>query len=321
MKKITVLGGGTGSSIVLKGLKNFSDLKLNVIVNMTDDGGSNEVITKEFSLLPLSDLRKTILALDPNSENILNKIFSYRFDRGLGLSGHTLGNLVLVALSDLLGSEKKAILELTKLLKINAGVIPVTLQKTKLVAKYSDGSKIIGEHLIDELDKNKKIINLQTIPKVKINLDAKKIILNSNFIIIGPGDLYTTTLANLIISGVREALKKSKAKIIFIGNLTTKKGQTQEMSAKDIVLEIEKYLDRKVDYIVLNNKKIDSKIKKNYFNGEKEIANDFKNDSRIILTDLIDKNIFKKDKGDKLVRSFLRHDSKKLANIIYKIIK
>ena len=148
--KIVVIGGGTGTIPVLSGLKQFSEFDLQVIVSMTDDGGSNAVIRDEFGLLPLSDLRKSIIALSQNDDKLLRDIFTYRFSKGEGLIGHTLGNLILMGLTETTGSEIGAIEAVSKLFNVKGKVIPVTLDSTKLVADYTDGTKIKGEHIIDE---------------------------------------------------------------------------------------------------------------------------------------------------------------------------
>jgi uncharacterized cofD-like protein len=149
--KITVIGGGTGTSTVLEGLKKYKDLDISIIVGMMDDGGSNAVVRDEFGLLPFSDLRKSIIALSQENEGgILRDLFTYRFSEGEGLKGHTLGNLLMIAMTDITGSEIGAIETFKYLFSVGGDILPVTLDKVKLVAEYSNGKKVIGEHLIDE---------------------------------------------------------------------------------------------------------------------------------------------------------------------------
>jgi len=155
---ITVIGGGTGSSTVLEGLKSKKDLSLKVIVGMMDDGGSNAVVRDEFGLLPLSDLRKSIIALSTeNEDQILRNLFTYRFSQGDGLKGHTLGNLLMIAMTEITGSEVEAIEMFKYLFSVSGDIIPVTLDKVKLVAEYTNGMKIVGEHFIDEPEEDRKI--------------------------------------------------------------------------------------------------------------------------------------------------------------------
>ena len=142
--KITVIGGGTGSTTVLEGLKKKKDLDLNVIVGMMDDGGSNAVVRDEFGLLPLSDLRKSIIALSQENENqMLRNLFTYRFSQGNGLKGHTLGNLLMIAMTEITGSEVEAIEMFKYFFSVTGNIIPVTLDKVHLVAEYDDGSKVV----------------------------------------------------------------------------------------------------------------------------------------------------------------------------------
>ncbi|HOK59560.1 MAG TPA: YvcK family protein, partial [Candidatus Dojkabacteria bacterium] len=218
--KITVIGGGTGSTTVLEGLKKKKDLDLNVIVGMMDDGGSNAVVRDEFGLLPLSDLRKSIIALSEENENqMLRNLFTYRFSQGDGLKGHTLGNLLMIAMTEITGSEIEAIEMFKYFFSVTGNIIPVTLDKVRLVAEYDDGSKVVGEHLIDEPEDDKKIVKFYFDKKAQAYQGAIDTIMSSDYIIIGPGDLYTTTLPNIIVEGIPQALQETKAKLIFISNL------------------------------------------------------------------------------------------------------
>jgi uncharacterized cofD-like protein len=293
---------------------------------MTDDGGSNAVIRDQFGLLPLSDLRKSIIALSKGHTEFLREIFTYRFSRGKGLEGHTLGNLILTGLTDITGSEENAVQVVSELFHLSGKVIPVTFGKTTLRAIYSDGSKIEGEHLIDEpekLSKNIFIKKLSLTKKVNANPLAVQAILKADVIIAGPGDLYTSTLANIIIPGIAEAIQKSKAKFIFISNLMTKHGQTDSFTVSDFVRVMTDYSGRCPDTIILHSGKISDRIiKKYYARGENPVRDDVKDNGsyKVIRNDVVQTEESKKDIKDKLVRSLIRHDAKKLARILYKII-
>lgn len=323
--KVTTIGGGTGTTSVLKGLRDYPDLSLSVIVSMTDDGGSNATVRDEFGLLPLSDLRKSIIALSTrNTDEILRDLFMYRFSQGNGLSGHTLGNLIMIALSDIAGSELEAIKACEKLFDTKGHIIPVTLDKVRLVAEYSDGSKLIGEHLIDESGKKKRIVKLSVSDVAQANPDAVKAIMESDFVVIGPGDLYTSLIANLIIPGVKEALMTTKAKIIYIANLMSKIGETKGFSLSDLVIEIQSYIGRDLDYVLANNSEIPSTILQKYKDdGETPFQDDLSQDKfpglNIVRSDLISRLGIKAVKGDSLKRSILRHSSKKLGEELYSI--
>lgn len=326
-KKIVVIGGGTGTVAVLSGLKDYIDLDIKVIVNMTDDGGSNAIVRDEFGLLPLSDLRKSIIALAESGNTILQQLFTFRFSKGNGLTGHTMGNLIMMALSEIYGSEEKAVEMASELFKIKGEVIPVTTNDVKLVAEYDNGKKVFGEHLIDEpVDEEiakAKITNLYTEPTGKITSKAKKAIKEADFIIAGPGDLYTSTLANIIITGFKDALRKSKAKKIFITNLMTKQGQTHWMTSKDMVDEFAKYSGTIPDIVINHKGKFSKRILKKY-----ELQNEFpiednlesNNGYDIVRVDLTSDSEIKAQKGDKLKRSLIRHDASKLGRILYGLI-
>lgn len=322
---ITVIGGGTGSSNVLEGLKQYKDLNISVIVSTMDDGGSNKVIRDELGLLPLSDLRKSIIALSEDTDKgLIRDLFTYRFPEGTGLRGHTLGNLLMIAMTDITGSEIGAIEAFKYLFEIRADIIPATLDNAKLVAEYEDGSKIEGEHFIDEPKVHKNIQNFYLSKHVKAYKGAEKSIRDADYIIMGPGDLYTTTLATIIVPGISASMQKTKAKLIFIPNLMSKIGQTRGLTEKSMIQLVERYLGRKLDYILINNGKLPEKALKRYLDdGEHIFEDDLNGDSvrNIIRADLVANSIIKKDKGDKLIRSLVRHDPQKLGIELYKIFR
>ena len=266
-KNIVVIGGGTGTVSILNGVKSNPDLHISVIVSMMDDGGSNHVVRDEFGLLPLSDLRKSIIGLARAGNGTFRDLFTYRFNKGEGLSGHTLGNLIMMALSDISGSEVAAIKEAGKIFGVLGDVIPVTLDHVRLVAHYSNGEKVTGEHYIDEpenLSDSTKIDELTLEPNAQAYPEALEAIRNADFIIAGPGDLYTSTLANIVVDGVSEAIRDSNAKYIFVNNLMTKHGQTHWMKAADLVDEITRYSERTPDIVLQNNREIPEHILRKY---------------------------------------------------------
>jgi uncharacterized cofD-like protein len=317
--KITVIGGGTGTAAVLKGLKNNPDLELKVIVTMMDDGGSNAIIRKVFGLLPISDIRKAILALADDNDKSMQKLFEYRFDEGDNLRGHTIGNLVMAALSKIMGSEEKAIEEISSLFKIKGEVIPVTNKMCRLVAEYSNGKDRNGEHRIDEPEVhcyNDRITHIFTKPTVTATDRAISAIMDADFLIAGPGDLYTSIIPNLLAIGIPQAIRESKAKYIYISNLMTKAGQTRHLSAKGLFNEITSYSHRSPDIILINNGPIPQPILDRYqAEGDFPIFDDLiaSEYCNIIRKDFIQNAEVKAEKGDDLKRSYIRHDEKKLA--------
>ncbi|KKR06002.1 MAG: hypothetical protein UT34_C0001G0042 [candidate division WS6 bacterium GW2011_GWF2_39_15] len=321
--KVTAIGGGTGTTVVLKGLKDYPDVSLSVIVSMTDDGGSNAIVRDEFGLLPLSDLRKSIIALSKrNGGDILRELFMYRFSKGKGLSGHTLGNLIMIALSDITGSEVNAVKASSELFGLRGTIIPVTLDKVRLVADYSNGARVVGEHFIDESSNKSRLTKLSVDGKAQANPEAVKAILESDYIVVGPGDLYTSIIANIVIPGVSEALEKTSAKIVYVSNLMTKIGETRGFGQTDMIQEINRYIGRDVDYVMINSGKIPHKILKIYKeDGEDEIKDDIKDKAfdktRVLKLDLLSCDPVHKQKGDQLKRSLIRHSSEKLGRELY----
>lgn len=307
MEKIVVLGGGTGSYTVLRGLKNYNTA-LVAVVSMMDSGGSTGKLRDEFGFLPPGDARRCLLALSPDL-GMLRKLFEYRFSKGDGLNGHSLGNLFLTALRDITGKEEHAIQEASKILNVKGQVFPVTTNNCQLGAILENKQVIVGETNIDIPRHNPKlkIKKLFLVPKPKAYENALKAILKADKIVIGPGDLYTSVLPNLMVVGIKQAIKKSKAKKIYVCNIMTKHGETTDFKASDFVNEIEKYLGKDViDYVICNNKKPSKELLGRY---EKEKA-------EFVELDLSAKR-FKIKKANLLDDiNLARHDPDKLAKTI-----
>jgi uncharacterized cofD-like protein len=329
-QKIVILGGGTGTFTVLKGLKKYADkTELSAIVTMTDSGGSTGRLRDEFGMLPVGDMRQCLIALAEEDEagQLLRELFLYRFsNENSNLNGHHFGNLFLTALTDILGSEVKAIEEAGKLFNITGQILPVTTNKVELVAEYEDGSVLVGEKNIDEPDPEKhdctkRVQRLWTQPVADIHPETEEAIREADLIVMGPGDLYSSLLSNIVVDDVAGKIRNSKAKFVYITNLVSKYGQSHGMTHKDYVAEIEKYVGKKPDYVIVNNAPL-----------PKQILNKYKEEfSHEIIDDLTGKNIVRADlifneeivrkSGDKIKRSLLRHDSDKLAKQIISLIK
>jgi len=327
-KKVVVIGGGTGTFVVLSGLKKYP-LNLSVIVSMMDDGGSNRVIRDEFGLLPTSDLRQCIVALaDENENKILRKLFTYRYSLGVGISGMTFGNLFMAALTDIFKSQDRAIEETCNILHVKGNIIPVTFSDSHLVARYENGKQVLGEHSIDEPGEkqgNFKIVEFELIPKAKANPKAIKEIKEADLIVIGPGDLYTSVLPNLVVNGIAKAIRTSKGKKLYVVNLMTRFGQTNDLSAKDHVYILQKYIKAKVlDYCLINNSNNFPKGILERYKEEKAhpVLDDLENENeyKVIRKDFLSSKIYSKNLTDKLKRSLIRHDSDKLAKAIVDLI-
>jgi len=327
-KKVVVIGGGTGTFTILSGLKKYPQLDISVIVSMMDDGGSNRVIRDEFGLLPTSDLRQCMVALaGSDSDETLRKLFTYRYESGIGIAGMTFGNLFMAALTDIYGGDqKKAIEETCEMLGVKGKIIPVTLEKTNLVATYNNSKQVLGEHNIDEPCKDigkSKIIDLQVFPKISVNKDALTAIRTADLIILGPGDFYTSILPNIVVDGIAREIVKSRGKVAFVMNLMTKYGQTIGYKASTFVSEINKYLGKDPDIVLINSaKKIPGSILKKYEAEKAELVHDDlkKTKMKIVRKQLISSKVYKKFESDKLVRSLIRHDSEKLAKAIVELL-
>jgi len=327
-KRFTVIGGGTGTYSVLMGLKKYTQ-NITAVVSMADSGGSAKKERDEWGLLPSSDIRKSLIALaDVSSEDslLLRQLFQYRYSSGVGVSGMTFGNLFLVALTKLLKSQPKAIEKAGQLLRIRGKVLPVTLNEVDLVATYEDGSHVVGEHFIDEPKHNGKvkIIKLTTQPQAFVNPEVAETLKNSDVIIIGPGGFYTTILANLVIDGVSEAIIKSRARKILILNLMTEFGQTYSFTASKFIQVLSDYLPLKaLDFVIINKATIPDKILDKYSRlHASPVVNDLRANSsfKIIEAELLSKKLIKREKGDELVRSLIRHNPDKIAKLCLKIL-
>lgn len=326
MKRVTVLGGGTGTFIVLSGLKKYP-IDLGVIVSMMDSGGSTGRLRDQLGVLPPGDLRQCLVALS-DAPILWRKLFLYRFEKG-DLAGHNFGNIFLSALEKVAKNYQEVVDLASFVLKTKGKVIPVTFEKTHLVVEYENGLVIKGEGNIDKNYQEKSRIKKAFLkPKVNPNIKAIERILSSDFLIIGPGDLYTSIIPIFLVNKIQEAIKKADSKIIYVINLMTKSGQTTNYQVSDHLKDLFFYTKRLPDYLIINNGSVPSSIKNWYKKfGEHEVKNDIDKRSfpgQIIEADVIDKKEIKRSKSDIFVdprvRSILRHDCNKLAKILGKII-
>jgi len=328
MKKVVSIGGGTGSYTVLNGLKN-KHLDLTAIVTCADSGGSTGKLRDEFGYLPVGDFRMALVALaDANGgDDVLRELFLYRFEKGSGLTGHNFGNLLLTALSDMFKSEEKAFEYASKILRVRGKVLPITNEPVTLVAEYENGKVVLGEQHIDQPHKSHdgklRISRLSIQPDIKIGKRAKNAILEADLIVLGPGDLYTSTIANLAVKGVSTSIKKSSAKVVFIMSLINKYGQTYGFKMDDYVEELKKYLGKYPDYVLVNTDKLPKSILKRYEEekGYPPVDNlKYGKDYKLVRRKLLAGETIKRKTGDTVKRSLIRHDSEKLANVLTKLI-
>ncbi|MCJ7828022.1 YvcK family protein [Patescibacteria group bacterium] len=325
---IVVIGGGTGTFTALSGLKDLN-CRLAAVVTMADSGGSNRVLRDDFGILPTSDIRQCMVALASlhGNREVLRQLFTYRFHQGNGISGMTFGNLFMAALTDIYQDQQKAIKITCDVLGIKDKILPVTLNDVQLVARYEDGTKVVGEHLIDEPkhDGSLRLTSLSTKPVAAISPQVRVVLEKADLILIGPGDLYTSLICNLVVGGMVPALKASRAKKIFTLNLMTKWGQTHKFTARDHVNELKAYLGEGVlDGVIVNSNWSLSKKVLSLYNKENSepVKDDLseKDQVRIVKADVVAPVVVGRKKGDKLWRSIIRHDSKKLARAVLKFL-
>jgi uncharacterized cofD-like protein len=246
--RIVVIGGGTGLSVLLKGLKKYTS-RLTAIVTVTDDGGSSGRLRAEMGVLPPGDIRNCLVAL-AETETLMDKVFQHRFQAGNGLQGHTLGNLLLVAMSEIAGGFISAIQEVSKVLAVRGVVLPATLEPVVLAATMENGSTVVGETRIREHEG--KIERISLVPDQCLPVpETLKAIQEADAIILGPGSLYTSIIPNLLVKGVAESLTEAKAPLIYVSNIMTEKGETDGFTAADHLQAIKRHLNQQlIDYAI-----------------------------------------------------------------------
>lgn len=307
--KIVAIGGGTGLASALRGLKVHFD-KLTAIVTMADDGRSTGNLRHDYNVLPPGDLRSCIVAL-ADEENLYHKLLNYRFPHGRGLRGHNLGNLLLVALEDITGSFKKAVQEFSNILAIKGQVLPSTYEDAIISGKLTNGKVVWGESAISIAGHRSKIKKISLHPEnAPANPDTVKAIERADIILIGPGSLYTSVIPNFLLKKICQAVARSHAKKIFVCNVSTERGETENYSVADHVKTLVSHTDPDIFDICLVNSNIILKSGGKRLGEVKNITTTDKKIGRykIISKDLIDET------------NPLYHDPKKLAKAILEII-
>lgn len=316
-KKIVVIGGGTGNFVILRGLKKYP-VDLTAIVSMADDGGSTGILRDELGVLPPGDVRQCLVALS-NSSRLMRSLMNYRFEQG-GLEGHSFGNLLLSALEKVTGSFERAVEEAGKILYINGKVIPVTMNQVRLKMLLNDRKVLEGErevYLSQEIDKGYKTIYLEPYPKVNPRVIEE--IASADLVVIGPGGLHTSLIPNLLVEGVSEAICNSDAKKVFVLNLMNRKGQTTGFKTSHYLNELVRFLGRDVfDHILINVEKPPKELIDVYANEGELVENDL-DDERVLSSNMLGA-VAPSYKSDLLKRNLIRHDSKKLAQELMKIV-
>lgn len=312
-KKIVVIGGGTGLSTMLRGIKKYTE-NITAIVTVADDGGGSGILRDEMGILPPGDIRNCILAL-AETEPLMEKLLNYRFSEG-SLTGQSFGNLFLAAMNGVCGNFEEAVKNVSDVLKVKGTVLPVTLDDVHINAHLYDGNVIKGECNISAGIKtgDKRIKRIELVPEdATILPDAKMAIDEADLIILGPGSIYTSVIPNLIVQGVPEAIKNAPAKVVYVCNIMSQPGESDDMTAFDHVRAIYNHSSEGIiDICIANVQELPENMKKSY---------KLENSSKV----LVDEKLFKEN-GIKLItgefisvksNKYVRHNYDKLAKVIF----
>lgn len=307
MKKVVILGGGTGLSTLLRGLKQFP-VDITAVVSVSDDGRSTGKLRKEFNIPAVGDIRQVIIALS-ETEPLFQNLLNYRFKTNSDLSGHALGNLLLTGLINVAGNMSDGIESLSKVLNLKGKVLPLTEDNVVLMAEMIDGSIVEGEHNITEKNQKIKKIFYKETPKVLDEVICE--IKRADLILLSMGSLFTSLLPNLICDEVKNAIDSSKGDVMYVCNMMTQPGETDNFKVSDHINVINSYLNnKKVSYVIVNDGEITQKIKNKYLTEEQKdpVIYDKENLNNI--------NVIS-DNFVKIENDLLRHNTAKLGFHIY----
>ncbi len=319
-KHVVTIGGGTGTFVVLSALKDIPDVLLSAVVSVADDGGSTGRLRDAYGFLPLGDARQALVAL-AKKDTMLRDLFTYRFSKG-DIAGHNLGNLLLTALTDRLGSDGAAIRAASDILRVRGQVEPVSEYPATLVVELENGKKVVGQHAINARPPGgPSVVALGIEETVTLSKGAKKAVESADMIVLGPGDLYTSTLANFAVPGLREAVMASHAKIVYFVNLFTTASETDGYTASKHVAEIARYAGRKPDYVIMHSGVIPPGILEYY---AKKMAfpmvDDLGESAGVIRGTFADVVPLPKIEGDAIERSLIRHNPEAVADVIQSLL-
>ncbi|MCZ0703323.1 putative cofD-like protein [Natronobacillus azotifigens] len=311
-KKVVVLGGGTGMPVLLRGLKRL-DIDLTAIVTVADDGGSSGRLRTEMAMPAPGDIRNVIAALS-EVEPMMEKLFQHRFTTGNGLTGHSMGNLILAAMNSVTGDFYNGIKEISRVFNVKGNIYPIANQNLFLYAEMEDGEIVIGESKIPKANKVIKRVYVQP-ETVKPLPEAVRAVLEADLVVIAPGSLYTSTMPNLVVPKVADSLRQTQGKVVYVCNVMTQSGETTGYTATDHAQAIIDHIGKgAMDAIVVHNKPITGDVRKKYAEEnaepvEYDIHRLIHLDIEIIEADIID---------DK--QTLLRHDTNKVANLLCSLI-
>ena len=308
-KKIVVLGGGTGASTLIRGLKQFP-IDLTAIISVCDDGKSTGILREEFNIPAVGDIRRVLVAMS-ETEPLVMELFNYRFSTTSDLDGHTVGNLLLTAMAEITGNLSDGIEALSKVLNLKGKVVPLTEDNVVLMGEMTDGNIIEGEHNITMAKKKiKKVYYKEPATPTKEAINAIK---EADLIILSMGSLFTSIIPNLICEEIIQALDESKAKIMYACNMMTQPGETDNFSVSDHVNLLNEYLGKhKIDVVIANSGNINNEIASKYETLEQKdpVIFDEENLSKLNCK-VINDNFFT------INNDLIRHDVMKLSLQIF----
>ncbi len=312
--KVVIIGGGTGLGNILRGLKEYTS-NITAIVTTFDDGASTGKLKEEFGVLAPGDIRQCLTALS-KSESSMERLLSYRFKDGK-LDNHSLGNLILVAMTDITGGFPSAIKKLSDIFSVTGKVLPITLDNMVLCAEFTDGSNSIGEKNICVDGKGKKIKRVYFDKSTALPApEVLESIEEADIIILGPGSLYSSVICNLLVAGIPEAIMHASASKVYICNIMTQEGETDNYTLSEHINEVEKYLGKNVlDYAVVNEAEVTEEMIEE-FNQKKSKPVD------IDIDNIKNKEI--KIISDEYIVTLpgkIMHNSKKITKDIIDIVK
>lgn len=308
-KNVVVLGGGTGQSVLLSGLKKFP-VNITAVVSVADDGRNTGKLREQFNIPAMGDVRRVLIALS-ETEDFVAELFSYRFKGDCDLGGNNIGNLLLTAMSDICGNLSSGVKEISKILNLKGEVLPLTDDNVVLMGEMNDGSIIEGEHNITLSPKKIKRVFYKESPIVNVEVIDK--IKDSDAIILSMGSVYTSIIPNLLCKEVIDAIDSSNAKIIYVCNVMTQPGETDDFKVSDHIKLLNNYLGkRKIDTVITNSEEISVETQRIYETTEQK---------DLVIID--DDNIKIENVSKPLIRvenNVIRHDNLKLALEIINIL-
>ncbi|MBO8141761.1 MAG: YvcK family protein [Firmicutes bacterium] len=260
--RVVAIGGGTGLSTLLRGLKTVTS-NITAIVTVADDGGSSGRLRAEMGMPPPGDVRNTLVAL-ADTEPLMERLFQYRFDTGSGLKGHSFGNLFLAAMTAITGDFERAVRESSKVLAVRGQVLPSTLESVTLVAEFADGTRARGESQVAQTGKRIRRVYLSP-PDARPLADALRALREADIVILGPGSLYTSVLPNLLVPGIAETIGNSRAMRVYVCNVMSQPGETDGYRASDHVRALLEHAGSGiVDYVLMNSGRVPSNVEEKY---------------------------------------------------------